>query len=300
MELVPALLVISYRDDELDRGHPLRVVLGDLARGARITRVAMTGLSRDAVGRLAEPQGFDGRELHERTAGNPFFVTEVLAAATEAIPHSVRDAVLARVARLTPAARDALDAIAVVPGRVEPWLLERLVASAESLDECLGSGVLIAERDGWVAFRHEIARLVVEESMPAGRRMALHRTVLAAEGKEGDLTRLAHHAEAAGDADAVLRFAPAAAAHASAAGARAPGSASVIAATAAMSPASMNASEPSPVGTTMVPVRGTRNVSLKFCMNHAGRTKLWLNRWRCSKPSSTPRMAASAGAYSMP
>jgi DNA-binding CsgD family transcriptional regulator/tetratricopeptide (TPR) repeat protein len=220
MELVPALLVISYRDDELDRGHPLRVVLGDLARGARVTRVAMAGLSRDAVARLAEPQGFDGRELHERTAGNPFFVTEVLAAATEAIPHTVRDAVLARVARLTPAARDALDAIAVVPGRVEPWLLERLVASAESLDECLGSGVLIAGRDGWVAFRHEIARLVVEESMSAGRRMALHRAVLAAAGGEGDLTRLAHHAEAAGDADAVLRFAPAAAAHASAAGAR--------------------------------------------------------------------------------
>ena len=73
-----------------------------------------------------------------------------------------------------------------------------------------------------VGFRHEIARQVVEESLPPGRRAGLHRAALAALAGQAvpDLARLAHHAEAAGDADAVLRFAPAAAERAAAAGAR--------------------------------------------------------------------------------
>jgi predicted ATPase len=224
IEALPALLVLSYRDDELDRSHPLRLVLGDLVGEGHVTRVELAGLSRAAVAMLARPQGLDAGELHARTGGNPFFVTEVLADGTAQIPHTVRDAVLARAARLGPAAGDLLDAAAVIPGRAELWLLENLVpAAAGSLDECLDSGILLAG-DGWVAFRHEIARLVVEESLPPGRRAALHRAALSALASPvsgpADLARLAHHAEAAGDAQAVLRYAPAAADRATAAGAR--------------------------------------------------------------------------------
>ena len=224
IEAVPAVLVLSYRDDELGRSHPLRLVLGDLSGGGQVTRVEVGGLSRMAVATLARPQGLDAGELHARTGGNPFFVTEVLAAGTGRIPHMVQDAVLARAARLGPAASELLDAAAVIPGRAELWLLEKLVpAAAGSLDECLGSGILLAD-DGWVAFRHEIARLVVEESLPPGRRAALHRGALLALASPvsgaPDLARLAHHAEAAGDTEAVLKYAPAAAAQAAAAGAR--------------------------------------------------------------------------------
>jgi DNA-binding CsgD family transcriptional regulator/tetratricopeptide (TPR) repeat protein len=223
-EQVPVLLVMSYRDDQLGRRHPLRVVLGDLPGDGLVNRVALAGLSPAGVAGLAEPLGVNPRELYERTAGNPFFVTEVLAAGTRRVPHAVRDAVLARVARLGATALDLLDAVAVVPGRAELSLLETMVpVAAESLDECLASGVLVAEQR-WLAFRHEIARLVVEESMPAGRRASLHKSVLAALASSaagaGDLARLVHHAEAAGDADAVLRFASAAAAQAHQAGAR--------------------------------------------------------------------------------
>jgi predicted ATPase len=166
----------------------------------------------------------DAGELYARTGGNPFFVTEVLAAGTGRIPHTVRDAVLARAARLGPAAGELLDAAAVIPGRADLWLLEKLVpATADSLDECLGSGILLVA-DGCVAFRHEIARLVVEESLPPGRGAALHRGALLALASPvsgpPDLARLAHHAEAARDAEAVLQFAPAAAERAAAAGAR--------------------------------------------------------------------------------
>ena len=70
-----------------------------------------------------------------------------------------------------------------------------------------------------VAFRHELARLAVEESLAPDRRVELHRRALRALDSRQELARLAHHAEGAGDADAVLRFAVAAAEQASALGA---------------------------------------------------------------------------------
>ena len=219
---VPALLVLSYRDDGLDQSHPLRIVLGDLPGSDRVTRLELAGLSPQAVAELAGPAGVDARELHRWTAGNPFFVTEVLAASTGLVPRSVRDAVLGRAARLGGAAREVLDAAAVVPGPAELWLLDALApAEAAALDECLGSGMVVLA-GGRVEFRHQIARQVAEESLPPGRRAGLHRAALAALAGQAapDLARLAHHAEAAGDAEAVLRFAPAAAERAAAAGAR--------------------------------------------------------------------------------
>jgi predicted ATPase len=218
----PVLLVLSYREEELDQSHPLRVVFGNLPGSGLVTSLEPAGLSPQAVAALAGPGRVDPAELHRRTAGNPFFVTEVLAAGTAAIPRSVRDAVLARTVPLRGAARDLLDAASVVPGMVETWLLHALVPSAEVLDECLGTGVLVIAGDR-VEFRHEIARQVVEESLRPGRRKALHRAVLMAlasrPAEQRDLARLAHHADAAEDAEAVLEYAPAAAARAVTAGA---------------------------------------------------------------------------------
>jgi DNA-binding CsgD family transcriptional regulator len=172
---------------------------------------------------LAAARGVDPDELYRKTSGNPFFVTEVLAAAGLEIPGTVRDAVLARASRLGERAHTVLEAVAVVPPRAELWLLDRLVPEAvDRIDECVSSGMLAAG-PGCVAFRHELARLAVEESLPPNRTIALHRRALAAladpPGGTSELVRLAHHAEAAGDADAVLRFAPAAATEAASLGA---------------------------------------------------------------------------------
>ena len=57
IESVPAVLVVSYRDDELDRSHPLRAVLGELPSRGVVTRLPVSCLSRDAVAALAEPGG---------------------------------------------------------------------------------------------------------------------------------------------------------------------------------------------------------------------------------------------------
>jgi len=222
IDSVPALLVLTYRDDGLHRSHPLRSMLGELP-SARSARHELPRLSVTAVAALARASTLDVGELYERTGGNPFYVTEVLAAGGGRIPPTVRDAVLARAAGLSGAARDVLEAVAVVPQRTEVWLLEALVQRAlDGVDECLESGVLRCEADG-VVFRHELARLAIEDSLTPHRAVVLHRRALLALAKppigSPDFARLAHHGEAAGDPDAVVRYAPAAAAHAAAVGA---------------------------------------------------------------------------------
>ncbi len=216
IEAVPALVLSTYRDDELDRVHPLRRMLGELATSRAVRRVKLVQFSPSAVAQLAEPYAVDAEELYRTTAGNPFFVVEALASGAEQIPPTVRDAVLARAARLSSGAQTLLEAVAVVPQHAELWLLEALAGDAvANADECLTSGMLTSEPEG-VLFRHELARLAVEQSLAPDRRLELHRKALAAladpsRGGVVDLARLAHHADAAGDVDAVLEHAPAAA-----------------------------------------------------------------------------------------
>jgi DNA-binding CsgD family transcriptional regulator/tetratricopeptide (TPR) repeat protein len=224
LETVPALLVATHRDDELDRRHPLRIVLGELATSSAVRRLRLAPLSPVAVAELAAPFDVDPDEVYEKTGGNPFFVVEALAAGTDEVPATVRDAVLARAARLDGEARALLDAVAIVPQRAELWLLEALAGEAlDRLDECLASGMLTAD-SGSVGFRHELARLAIEDAIVLDRKVALHRRALEAlaapaGGGTLDLARLAHHGEEAGDADAVLRYAVAAAERATALGA---------------------------------------------------------------------------------
>jgi DNA-binding CsgD family transcriptional regulator len=223
VESLPALLVFSFREEELGRFHPLRALIGNSSGQRHLGRIDATPLTRAAVARLAEGSQLDADELHALTGGNAFFVTEVLAARADGMPRTVRDAVLARAAGLSADARSLLDAAAVVAGSTEQWLLEALVvAPPGALEGCVSAGMLRLERDG-VAFRHELARIAIEESIPPDVRLALHRRALQAladpPGGVRDLARLAYHAEAAADADAVLEFAPAAARQAASRGA---------------------------------------------------------------------------------
>ena len=163
---------------------------------------------------LAAPYTIDVDELYRKTAGNPFFVVEALAAGGGQVPETVRDVVLARAARLGPSARDLLDCVAIVPPHVETWLLGEIADDGlQALDECVSAGTLQVA-DSHVSFRHELARLAVEESILPVRRSQLHARALAAlaDPPTGalDFARLAHHADSAGDAEAVRQYAPAA------------------------------------------------------------------------------------------
>ena len=113
---------------------------------------------------------------------------------------------------LSPPARTLLEAVAVVPPQAELWLLEALAGDDDrALDECLASGMLASDGDR----RRVPARARAPRGRGVGRaapeaRAAPRgaRSARRPAGRRTDLARLAHHAEAAGDAEAVLRFAP--------------------------------------------------------------------------------------------
>jgi len=211
----------TYRDDEVGRQHPLRVVVGDLASSPAVRRLALQGLSVASVRDMARETELDPIQLHGLTGGNPFYVSEVVAGAPERIPPTVRDAVLARAARLSPAARRTLEAAAVIGPTVEPALLARITDGATT-EESLAMGLLQAKGRRY-AFRHEVAREAILDATNPGERLVLHARLLGAleTGPEDDRApaRLAHHADEAGDRDAVLRYAPQAARQAARAGA---------------------------------------------------------------------------------
>ncbi|HEX4984396.1 MAG TPA: AAA family ATPase, partial [Ilumatobacteraceae bacterium] len=215
---LPVLLVVTYRENEVTADHPLRVVLGDLATSAWSAWLAPGPLSLEAIRTLAVPDGASPEELYQLTGGNPFYVTEALAEPGSAVPTTVRLAVLARASRLTPSARAVVDAMSVIPGRAEAWLLDAMCRPASGdIDSCVSRGVLIAD-EGTFAFRHEVARLAVEAELGEGKRRELHGRIVAALTSRRDIdpARIAHHADAAGDEAAAARYSMNAALQASA------------------------------------------------------------------------------------
>jgi ATP/maltotriose-dependent transcriptional regulator MalT len=215
---IKSMLIITYRDDEVGPDHPLRLVLGDLPPRS-VARLRLRPLSEAGVNTLAERAGRRIEDLYEVTGGNPFFVTEALASKGADIPSTVRDAVLSRAARLSPASRAVFEFVSVVPARTQMWMLNNTIhPDAVLLEECVGSGILRYEADA-IAFRHELARRAVADSLSAHRRQSLHALVLTAlvnRGSDALLARIVHHAAQAGDSAAVLKYAPVAARQAAA------------------------------------------------------------------------------------
>ncbi|TWJ22936.1 ATP-binding protein [Micromonospora endolithica] len=203
-----ALLLLTYRDDEIGPDHPLRTVLAGLPRSA-VRRLELPPLSAAAVAELARRAGRSATSVYEVTGGNPLLVAELLATSAEGVPPTVRDLVLSRLSGISPAARAVAELVSVVPSAVEPAVLG---TRAAGVDECLARGVLAALGDR-VGFRHELLRRAVEESLSPVRRAALHAEVLATLGGRpgADPARMVHHAHHAGDPVAVLRWAPVAA-----------------------------------------------------------------------------------------
>jgi len=225
-ERLPVLIVATFREEEVEAGGPLAVVLGNLATTPGVRRLAVGPLSREATMRLAQGSSTDVDDLYRKTGGNPFFITEALGTQGQEVPPTVRDAVLARVVRRTGEARRLLEIAAAIGVRVEPGLLGRMMEATGtphwSLLESVDAGLL--ERQGpWLLFRHELAQAAIAVATPPERRQRLHAGILAELRRDGaglhDHVVLVGHAEAAGDDSAVLELAPAAAARAAAVGA---------------------------------------------------------------------------------
>jgi DNA-binding CsgD family transcriptional regulator len=223
IERLAAVIIATYRDEEAGSDSPLTLALGDLATAPAVQRIELAPLSEHATSRLAERTDTDPAELHRRTGGNPFFITEVLASGGDRVPATVRDAVLARIARLAEPTRLAIEAAAAIGPRLDTELLEYVLDASAlprwSIRAALFTGIL-REDSGGLAFRHALAQSAIIESVPADRLQILHRLVLEGllAGTAGPeiYSALVLHAEGAGDDDAVAIYAPLAAARAAA------------------------------------------------------------------------------------
>ncbi len=232
----PAFVCIlaTYRDREVPDDHPLRQLLGEAPRLLGTTVVPLSGLDPECVEALvADASGGEldaaGAELaaaiHAETAGNPFFVGEVVrhvaesGAGADAVPTSVRDVVASRLARLSPETNAALRVGAVAGSPFTLQLIEAVAGGdqLDALDEAVAAAVVTEPAPGQYAFTHALTRQAVLDALSAGRRMRLHRDVGRALAAQPDVERhlaaLAHHfAEAApdGTANEAARYALAA------------------------------------------------------------------------------------------
>ncbi|WP_421118855.1 AAA family ATPase [Aquihabitans daechungensis] len=214
VEDAPLLILVTYRDTDLDRHHPLANMLADFRRVPRVERVALTGLNQAEVieylalagGHDLEPEGVElGRQLAEITDGNPFFVGETLRHLAESgaiaqrdgrwvrgdlpadrvgVPEGVREVVGRRLsaldddteALLTIAAVAGAQFDSVVVGTVADLDEDRVV---QGLDVACRRALVVedADRFGWYRFAHALVRQTLLEELSTTRRIRLHRAI---------------------------------------------------------------------------------------------------------------------------
>src|SRR6185295_7667717 len=185
-------------------------------------RVALNGLALEGTGRLMASltrrrlTRARVRQIHARTDGNPFFVTEIARLDTRdvlGIPENVRMAISTRINRLSESARQSLVVGAVI-GREFDFPLLRAVqpdVQEEILLQALDAGLkalviepLASRGKDWYQFRHALLRDAVYESISPSRRARWHATIahtletLLGDGVENRAAELAHHAASAG------------------------------------------------------------------------------------------------------
>jgi DNA-binding CsgD family transcriptional regulator/tetratricopeptide (TPR) repeat protein len=219
IETLPLCLLVSCRDRELDDVHPVRALLGDIARIESFTRLPLRSFSLDAVQALVGDTALDPEKVHVLTGGNPFFVTEIAKDPDGPMPVSVRDAVLDHAAVVAKEDFETLQLVAAAPDRVDHRLLPALGIDLPTLRRLDASGLLLSTGDG-LQFRHELARLAVQSTIPPAGRASLHARLLQAHEQLDfrDPAVMTHHAVEAGDDARVVQYATAAAEQATRAG----------------------------------------------------------------------------------
>ncbi|MGV9674942.1 BTAD domain-containing putative transcriptional regulator [Nocardia sp. NPDC003482] len=208
---VPGLIVVGYRPDEVPPA--LAEALASFATTVR-ARIRLRGLGIDDSARLiaartgSAPAADVVETLHERTGGNPFYLTEIarllrsegaVVAASE-VPDGVRDVLRRRLSRL-PETGVALLRLAAVIGR--EFDIAVLVRAAEvpeddvldAVEAGVLAGLLDEPASGRARFTHVLVRDTLLGDLSRLRRDRWHRRIAAAieEIDPGDLAALAHH-----------------------------------------------------------------------------------------------------------
>ncbi len=190
------LVVGTYRDIEVTRGHPLSQTLGSLVRERRFERVQLRGLSEqeverfiEAVGGVSPSQGLV-EAVHARTEGNPLFVGEVVRLLEHkddeeweaVIPEGIRDAIGRRLNQLSELCNRALRTASVIGREFDFRLLKALHDEAsedallEALDAALEAHIIEESSEGME--RYQFTHALIQETLAAElslvRRVRLH------------------------------------------------------------------------------------------------------------------------------
>jgi DNA-binding SARP family transcriptional activator len=215
------MIVATCRDDEVHAGRPIQTALshldvGGLARGVRLPRLSLAGTREQLADLLgATPDEPLLGQVYRATDGSPSLVEEAARAHQELrqVPADPAVSLRARVTRLGPRAEAVLSAAAVVGRRFEFDLVHDVCGlsshdALRTLEECVTAGLVDEDGTGYL-FRHDLVREALYDSLPSGRRTALHAaTADALEASRAALERpelLAHHRRQAGQLDRALR-----------------------------------------------------------------------------------------------
>ena len=211
----PLLVVAACRDSEVSAGHPLTAVLADLHQQDLVTVVPVPGLGQGDVAAMLEGRAELAAEVHRRTAGNPFFVHQLVrhlietgsgSLADAGVPAGVHWVVRRRLALLGTGTRSALTVAAVIGRRFGAGLVGRVTglgeqAALEALESACAARLVTELPDGGgFAFIHDLVREAIYAQLGANRRALLHQAVAdslesLAPGSAGELAR---HYRAAG------------------------------------------------------------------------------------------------------
>jgi len=207
----PIGMIVTYRDTEVVPESLAAGVAVSLARSPGSHRCQLAGLSQADVARWLGAVGLagvDAVDLHERTGGNPLFISEsiqLLAGGSDpgTSLRSVREVIAERLAPLPPACRAALEMASVIGRDFEyPPLAAALAISpagaVAALDPAVSARLVgpVSSRAGAYRFAHTLIRDAVEEQLAPSRRAELHASAFAAlrDTGWGQAADLAHHA----------------------------------------------------------------------------------------------------------
>ncbi|GLY33377.1 LuxR family transcriptional regulator [Kineosporia sp. NBRC 101731] len=225
------LVLASYRADDLHRRHPLRPLVGELVRLPRVEQMDLPPLSDRELGQLLA--GVNGapvkpallRRIVRRSAGNPYYAQELLAAGDDGrLPEGLTDLLLDRLEQLSDPAKKVVRLASVLgSARIDDALLRVVISGpdirgsltadeAESaLREAIAQQVLVPEELDRYRFRHALLQEAIYSDLLPGERVRLHKNVadylrplIGTPGARGIAAEVARHSLAANDMPSAL------------------------------------------------------------------------------------------------
>ncbi len=186
----PILVLVTFRSDEIHRGHPLLPYLAEFGRAQRVERLELARFDRTDLGALVtaiigrDPEAELIESVYRRSDGNPYYAEEllVLADPSRDLPTGVADILGARLASASRATRALIGAASVAAGPlVDPGHLCHIcrldeAGLASALCEAASHGILIPDEAGEdrIRFRHPLLREAAEAELLPGERRRLH------------------------------------------------------------------------------------------------------------------------------